>query len=265
MGARARRRGRRQTWRVKFFGPPLPVIHAVTDSASVLKTGFVARASQVMETLGSRGAVHLRCSRATGRQFHDIAAELVQVQNSTGCWLIVNDRVDVARAVGARGIQLASHSLQVPEAIAVAPGIPVGTSVHSLEEAVEAEKAGASWCVAGTIFDTPSHAGRPPARLDFVRSVVAAVIIPIIAIGGVKPENVADLIEAGAYGVATIRGAGWDHPEDDASEEDNLMKTRLSESPDGGFIEPVTRYISAYDSVSARRRDDDAHGERSTT
>ncbi len=250
---------------MKFFGPPLPVIHAVTDSASVLQIGFVARASRVMEVLGIRGAVHLRCSRASGRQFHDIAAQLVEVQDRTGCWLVVNDRVDVARAVGARGIQLASHSLQVSEAVEVAPDIPVGTSVHSLDEAVEAERAGAAWCVAGTIFETPSHVGRPPARLDFVRSVVAAVVIPIIAIGGVKPENVADLIDAGAYGVATIRGVGWAHVHDDSSEEDSLMKTRLPEGRDGRFVEPVTRYISAYDSVSARKRDDDAHGERSTT
>ncbi|MEO5904664.1 MAG: thiamine phosphate synthase [Gemmatimonadaceae bacterium] len=248
-----------------FFGPPLPVIHAVTDSASVLRPGFVDRAGRVMEILGSRGAVHLRCSRASGRQFYDIAERLVEAQNRTGCWLVVNDRVDIARAIGARGIQLASHSLQVLEAIAVAPGIPVGTSVHSKDEAVEAEKAGASWCVAGTIFETPSHAGRPPARLDFVRSVAASVVIPIIAIGGVKPENVSDLISAGAYGVATIRGVGWDHTEDVSSEEDSLMKTRLPESPESGFVEPVTRYISAYDSVSALRRDDDAHGERSTT
>ena len=250
---------------MKFFGPPLPVIHAVTDSASVLQHGFVDRAVRVMETLGSRGAVHLRCSRATGRQFYDIAVELVKAQNRTGCWLVVNDRIDVARAVGARGIQLASHSLQVAEALEVAPGIPVGTSVHSRDEAIEAEKAGASWCVAGTIFETPSHAGRPPARLDFVKSVVEAVVIPIIAIGGVKPENVADLIDAGAYGVATIRGVDWDHSEDASAEQDNLMKTRLPESRDSGFVEPVTRYISAYDSVSARRRDDHPDGERSAT
>ena len=77
---------------------PLPVVHAVTDSTSVLQSGFVDRATSVMEALGVRGAVHLRCSRASGRQFHDIAAKLVLVQNRTGCWLIVNDRVDVAIA-----------------------------------------------------------------------------------------------------------------------------------------------------------------------
>ena len=250
---------------MRYFGPPLPVIHAVTDSGSVLSPGFVDRAEGVMKALGNRGAVHLRCSRATGRQFHDIAARLVEIQNQTGCWLVVNDRVDIARAVGARGIQLASHSLQVAEAVAVAPDIPVGTSIHSKEEAIEAEKAGASWCVAGTVFETPSHVGRPPARLEFVRSVVDSVVIPIIAIGGVKPENVGDLIDAGAYGVATIRGVGWGHVDDRSSEEDDLMKTRLSIPTDRVYAEPVTRYISAYDSVSSRGRNDHPDGERSTT
>ncbi len=224
---------------------PLPVIHAVTDSTSVLQPGFVNRATRVMEALGKRGAVHLRCSRATGRQYHDIAVELVAVQNRTGCWLIVNDRADVARAVGSRGAQLASHSLQVSEALLVAPDMLIGASIHSVDEAVEAERAGALWCVAGTIFETPSHKGRPPARVEFLRMVAASVTLPIVAIGGVKPENVAELIGAGAYGVATIRGAAWDGHDD--------------------FVEPITRYISAYDSVSGSGHNDHLDGERSTT
>ncbi|HUQ48261.1 MAG TPA: thiamine phosphate synthase [Gemmatimonadaceae bacterium] len=243
---------------------PLPVIHAVTDSTSVLQTGFVDRATRVMEALGKRGAVHLRCSRASGRQFHDIAAALVAEQNRTGCWLIVNDRVDIALAVGAKGVQLASHSLLVAEALTVGPDMLVGASVHSVEEAVEAEKAGASWCVAGTIFETPSHKGRPPARIEFVKMLAAAVTLPIIAIGGVKPENVADLINGGAYGVATIRGAAWEGHEKPADPED-MTKTRLTMRVDSGFVEPVTRYISAYDSVSGTSHNDHLDGERSTT
>ena len=221
----------------------LPVVHAVTDSASMLKKGFVERAEGVMQALGGRGAVHLRCSRTSGRRFYEIAAQVAELQERTGCWLIVNDRVDVARAVGARGIQLASHSLQISEALLVAPQVPMGASVHSVAEALVAEKAGASWCVAGTIFETPSHEGRPPARVDFIRQLAGAISIPIIAIGGVTPENVVEMIAAGAYGVATIRGVGW---------ENNLDQ-------------PVTRYISAYDSVSGAERDDHLDGERSFT
>ena len=94
--------------------------------------------------------------------------------------------------------------------------------------------------------------------------LAAAVTLPVIAIGGVKPENVADLIEAGAYGVATIRGAAWE-PRENSAEADDMMKTRLSMRVDTGFVEPVTRYISAYDSVSGTGSNDHLDGERSTS
>jgi Thiamine monophosphate synthase len=241
-----------------------PAIHAVTDSASVLSDGFVARAEQVMTALGPRGAVHLRSSRISGRRFYDIARILAGFQAATGCWLIVNDRVDIARAVGARGAQLASHSLRVCEARLVAPELPVGASVHSVEEGIEAEECGALWCVAGTIFETPSHEGRPPARIDFVRRLAEAIKIPIITIGGIGPENVAGLLAAGAHGIATIRGVGWDVQRHARSDDDDMLKTRLPITNDEGFLEPVTRYISAYESAAGVGREDQSDRERGT-
>ncbi|MEO8193145.1 MAG: thiamine phosphate synthase [Gemmatimonadales bacterium] len=242
-----------------------PVVHAVSDSAAVMREDFLDRATSIMHALGARGALHLRSSRASGKRFFDLASSLVNVQESTGCWLIVNDRVDVAAAVGARGAQLASHSLQVAEAKVVAPRLKVGASVHSVEEAIEAEKAGAAWCVAGTVFETPSHAGRGPARVVFVERVAAAVGIPVIAIGGVQPSDVPALLEAGAHGVATIRGAGWDTAFDVPEEEDSMLRTRLVVSADTGFVEPVTRYISAYDSIAGVERNDHPDGQRGTS
>jgi thiazole tautomerase (transcriptional regulator TenI) len=249
-------------WSAALVTSSFPAIHAVTDSASVLNEGFVARAEQVMTALGPRGAVHLRSSRITGRHFHEIAGILASFQAATGCWLIVNDRVDIARAVGARGAQLASHSLQVREARMVAPDVPLGASVHSVEEGIEAEASGAAWCVAGTIFETPSHEGRTPARVDFVKRLAEAVRIPIITIGGIAPENVAELLAAGAYGVATIRGVRWDAKPRESSDDDDLLKTRLPIERDVGFMEPVTRYISAYDSASGVEQNDHVDRER---
>lgn len=82
-----------------------PVIHAVTDSVTVMREDFLPRALSVMRALGSRGALHLRSSRASGRRLHEIATTLAAYQKETQCWLIVNDRVDVAVAVGARGVR----------------------------------------------------------------------------------------------------------------------------------------------------------------
>lgn len=240
-----------------------PVIHAVTDSATVSHDGFLDRAYSVMRALGPRGALHLRSSRLSGREFFQIATLLSHKQNATGCWLIVNDRVDIAAAVKAKGAQLASHSMGIEDALKVIPGIPVGASIHSIEEAAEAERVGASWCVAGTVFETPSHLGRPPARVDFIEQVAAAVKIPIIAIGGISPADLPALVKAGAHGVAMIRGAGWERLGESSKEEDDLLKTRLPVESDAGYVEPVTRYISAYDSVSGSGTDDQADGERS--
>ncbi len=242
-----------------------PVVHAVTDSIAVHQLDFLARAAAIMRALGPRGALHLRSSRIAGRRFNDIAVELAAVQDQTGCWLIVNDRIDVALAVRARGGQLASHSLSISDARLVAPALPLGVSVHSVEEAIEAEGAGASWCVAGTVFETPSHAGRAPARIDFIEEVAGAVNIPVIAIGGIKPEDVGQLRRAGAYGVATIRGADWEGNQGSSDDARHPRETQLSRAVASAFPEPVTRYISAYDSESGSERDDHADGQRRST
>ncbi len=238
---------------------PFPAIHAVTDSAALLMPGFLARAEAVMRTLGPRGALQLRTSRLSGRAFHEIAETLSALQTVTGCWLIVNDRVEVARSVGARGIQLASHSLRICEARIVAPDVPAGISIHSVDEARAAEAEGAAWCVAGTVFETPSHQGRAPARIQFIEQVVAAVSIPVIAIGGIQPADLQGLKAVGAHGVATIRGAGWDHlPGTDLS---SLKTPRISPVGDDSG-EPIARYISAYDADDGSRSDDRPDGER---
>jgi thiazole tautomerase (transcriptional regulator TenI) len=127
----------------------------------------------------------------------------------TGAWLIVNDRVDLAIGCRARGAQLTSRSLRVADARLAAPALAVGASVHSLDEARAAAAEGASWLVAGHVFATATHPGEEGRGLPFLRAVAAAVEVPIVAIGGVRPEHCAVLREAGAYGLAVIRGI-WD-------------------------------------------------------
>lgn len=240
-----------------------PIVHAVTDSAAITHDDFPARALGIMRALGPRGALHLRSSKASGKQLYDLARVLVTFQKGTGCWLIVNDRVDVAASTGAKGVQLASHSIGIADARLVAPDLPLGASVHTVEEAIAAEAAGASWCVAGTVFETPSHVGRGPARVEFIDQVCKAVKIPVIAIGGIRPEDVPSLKRAGAHGIATIRGAGWEHAIEVPVDEDALFKTRAPVLKDDGFLEPITRYISEYDSDSGSGRNDHPDGERS--
>ena len=120
--------------------------------------------------------------------------------------LIVNDRVDVALAVGADAVQRTSTSLSVRDMIAVADKrLHIGASVHALQEAIDAESQGADWVVFGPVYDTPSKRAYGPAQgLARLEAVARAVGVPVVAIGGITPERVADVRAAGAAGVAVI-------------------------------------------------------------
>jgi thiamine-phosphate pyrophosphorylase len=120
--------------------------------------------------------------------------------------LIVNDRVDVALAVGADAVQRTSTSLSVRDIIALADKrLHIGASVHALQEAIDAESHGADWVVFGPVYDTPSKRAYGPAQgLARLEAVARAVGVPVIAIGGITPERVAEVRAAGAAGVAVI-------------------------------------------------------------
>ena len=121
-------------------------------------------------------------------------------------FLIVNDRADVAVAVGADGVQRTHTSLTVEEMKRVADKrIRVGASVHALDDAVAAAAQGADWVFFGPVYDTPSKRqyGAPQGLIALER-VARAVEIPVIAIGGITPDRVREVRAAGAHGVAVI-------------------------------------------------------------
>lgn len=185
---------------------PIPVLHAVTSDEIAARPGFADRAIALMHAVGARGALHLRTHRLTAAELHALALRLAGVQQETGCWLIINDRVDVALATGARGIQLNSRSMRISDARSIAPGIAIGASIHTPDQAVAAERAGATWIVAGQSVEAESHVGDPGRAESFIADVSQSTTLPVIAIGGVKPGDVPLLRRAGAWGVAVIRG-----------------------------------------------------------
>jgi len=200
---------------------PLPVIHAVTSDEIVLRDDFIDVACAVMAALGPRGALHLRAGRITAARLQTLAEGLEAAQAITGAWLVVNDRIDLALGARAKGAQLTSRSLRVADARRAAPGLALGASVHSLDEARSAATEGASWLVAGHVFATHTHPGEEGRGLTFVRALAAAVTIPVVAIGGVRPEHCRVLRAAGAYGLAAIRGI-WDAPNAEQAASDYL-------------------------------------------
>ena len=159
-----------------------------------------------MGALGARGAVHLRARIVPTARLFALAQALAGAARQTGCWVVVNDRVDVALAAEAYGVQLTSRSMRVADARAIAPALALGASVHAADEAGTAEAEGASWVVAGHVFETASHPGEPGRGMRFAEALRAATRLPCVAIGGIRPAHVRALRDVGMYGVAAITG-----------------------------------------------------------
>ena len=151
-------------------------------------------------------AVHLREKDLGLGDLLPLGRCLRQLTAETGALLVVNDRVDVALAVGADAVQRTHASLPVVDMRAVADKrLRIGASVHSLEGARTAEADGADWIVFGPVYDTPSkRAYGAPQGLDALARVTAGVARPVIAVGGITPERVTEVRATGAAGVAVI-------------------------------------------------------------
>lgn len=120
---------------------------------------------------------------------------------------IVNDRVDVALALDADGVQLPESGLPVGQARELLGSDRlIGRSVHSLQGAVAAEQAGADYIIFGPVHTTSSHPGAQPAGMQALRQVAQAVSIPVLAIGGISGENIRQVLQAGAAGAAVMSG-----------------------------------------------------------
>jgi thiazole tautomerase (transcriptional regulator TenI) len=150
--------------------------------------------------------VHLREKHFSARELMDAAEGLMEA-GVPASKLIINDRVDVAAAVGAWGVQLAWHSLNPAEARQLGPRLlRLGRSVHSPEEAEEASAQGAHFCMYGHVFASTSKPGQPEKGLAKLAEVVLHSRIPVIAIGGIRPEHVPQIMKQGAAGVAVMSG-----------------------------------------------------------
>jgi thiamine-phosphate diphosphorylase len=112
--------------------------------------------------------------------------------------LVINNSPEVALEAGAAGVHL-------PEAARFDRPIDemlVGRSVHSVEAAKKGQSEGVDYLIAGNIYETVSHPGVPPHGTGLITDIVAAVSVPVLAIGGVRAEHVPELVAAGAAGVA---------------------------------------------------------------
>lgn len=153
---------------------------------------------------GGVNVVHLRDKRPAAHGLRLTFKGLGQSLRS-GTIVIVNADWQRAVGFGARHIHLPEQSAPVGVIRhRLGSGALAGKSAHSVEAAIRAASQGADYIIAGTIFASQSHPDIEPMGLDFLRDVCAAVSIPVLAIGGVTPDNLAACIEAGAAGVAVL-------------------------------------------------------------
>lgn len=189
--------------------PALPRLHAITDERIARRADIGAVARGLADGGRSDLAIHARGRGLSGREHYELAGTLSALPS----FLFVNDRLDVALAVPAAGVQLGQDGLPVSAARALHPVWWIGKSVHSLAEAEAARTEGADYLVVGPVYASASHPERPPLGLERLRQIAALdAELPVVAIGGITLDRVRPVRSTGAHGIAAIR-AFWDASE----------------------------------------------------
>jgi len=182
----------------------VPIIYPITSGAAT--TPDILRSVQAAVD-AEVPLFQIREKSLSARALYELVVRAVSITRGSKTRLMVNDRVDVARAAGADGVHLTAHSLPA-DVVRMTCGAEflIGVSTHSVEEARAARDGGADFVVFGPIFSTESkRAFGPPQGLAALRAITRELDgFPVLAIGGITLDNIAGCLSAGASGVAGI-------------------------------------------------------------
>lgn len=210
---------------------PKPCLCLVTDRRVGDQRTLVTRVVQAVA--GGVDLVQLREKDLPGLRLLELAKSLKDVIHGSAL-LVINERVDVAAAVDADGVQLGEEALPVSSARDIlGPDKLIGRSVHSVMGADQAVADGADFLVVGTMFATGSHTGEEPAGPGLIRRIAPGRAAPMIGIGGINPSNLGQVMRAGADGVAVITSIlASPDPRDAAQRLKEAMLSCWTENPD---------------------------------
>lgn len=195
-----------------MFPSPLYVVtHPANDSDS--QTALARLLDGVAAAIdGGARLFQYRDKQTTRRAMFETATVLRHLTRAHGATLIVNDQIDLACAVQADGVHLGQDDLPIWVARKMLGcGAIVGVSTHDVDEAIRAEIDGADYIGFGPLFATTTkQTTRPPRGIASLREMAGRISIPIYAIGGIRFDNLPDIIAAGATGVAAVSGLAGD-------------------------------------------------------
>ena len=192
------------------------VLHVITDTR--LQSRFTHVELTELAIQGGADTVQFRQKQGTTRELVAIAAAMQKVCKAHKVPLIVNDRADIALAVGATGAHFGQDDMRVSIGRRILPTEAViGASARTEEKILEAITEGADYIGFGPIYGTTSKPDAEMAKgLERLRRMCGIAACPVIAIGGIGVETAADVIRAGAHGIAVI-SAVCAHPEPDVA------------------------------------------------
>lgn len=198
-------------------------LYAITDRACSKSKDL----KEIVESLAKGGAdvIQVREKLLSTRALIKIGFELKKIAKKFGSLLIVNDRTDVAYAIGADGVHLGQEDLPIEFARKfLGRKRLIGISTHSLSQAFLAQDSGADYIGLGPIFATPTKPEYKPIGLKPINRASWHLKIPFVAIGGINSENLEEVIKAGASRVAVVRAL---MEPDDICDATRLFKERL--------------------------------------
>lgn len=183
----------------------IPKLYPITDR----RLSRLSHAEQVARLIeGGAAFIQLREKHLSPREFYSEAEEALKVARARGAKLIINDRADIALAVGADGVHLGQDDVPPSAARALlGEGAVVGFSTHSVAQAIAAARMPVDYVAVGPVFETKSkEKPDPQVGLEGLRRVREAVgaSVKLVAIGGVTRENAPSVLAAGADSVAVI-------------------------------------------------------------
>jgi thiamine-phosphate pyrophosphorylase len=183
----------------------LPRLYLISDRRQVpAGKDLYSVAAELLQT-GIK-MFQLREKDLPAAQLYPLALNLRQLTRQHNCLFLINDRIDLALAVDADGVQLGNHSM--PTAVArqlLGSDRLIGVSTHYVNEIFAAAQAGADFVTYGPIYPTPSKAAYgDPVGIDNLYSACRAARLPVFALGGINPDNLEQTLQAGPHGTAMI-------------------------------------------------------------